>query len=153
MTSARGFYRAIKSSMPFEDELVSRALSRASRNRVLALSGDIEQYLIENLPKMITSKKKLADYRINPYVTMTTASTMKLTDPRDLANFLVNLKLYMSLETSFGKSLESEIMGHYPAVGPPVERASRSGRGKQVVEWYEQRGKGYRPHPLSLAGD
>ncbi len=95
MTSPKGFYRAIKSSVPFEDELVGRALGRASRNRVLALSGDIEQYLIQNLPEMIASKKNLADYHTNPYVTMTTASTMNLQDPRDLANFLINLKLYI----------------------------------------------------------
>lgn len=118
MTSPRGFYRAIKSSMPFEDELVGRALKGASSQRVLALSADIEQYLIQYLPETITSKESLADYRTNPYVTMTTASTMNLQDPRDLANFLVNLKLYMSLETSFGKSLESAIMGHYPVTGP-----------------------------------
>ena len=118
MTSPRGFYQAIKSSMPFEDELVSRALEGASLHRVLALSADIEQYLIQYLPATITSKESLADYRTNPYVTMTTASTMNLQDPRDFANFLVNLKLYMSLETSFGKSLESVIMGHYPVVGP-----------------------------------
>ena len=118
MTSPRGFYQAIKASMPFEDELVSRALEGASPARVLALSADIEQYLIQYLPATITSKENLADYRTNPYVTMTTASTMNLQDPRDLANFLVNLKLYMSLETSFGKSLESTIMGHYPVTGP-----------------------------------
>ena len=63
---------------------------------------------------------------------MTTASTMNLNDPRDLANFLVNLKLYMSLETSFGKSLESTIMGHYPVVGPkwdmPAEAGEEAGR-------------------------
>lgn len=118
MTSPRGFYQAIKSSMPFEDELVSRALEGASLQRVLALSADIEQYLIQYLPATITSKESLADYRTNPYVTMTTASTMNLRDPRDLANFLVNLKLYMSLETSFGRSLESTIMGRYPVSGP-----------------------------------
>ena len=121
LTSPAGFYRAIKSSMPFEDGLVRRAFGEVSRERVLALSADIEQYLIKYLPATITSKKNLADYRTNPYVTMTTASTMNLQDPRDLANFLVNLKLYMSLETSFGKSLESAIMGHYPVTGPKWE--------------------------------
>ena len=131
MTSAGGFYEAIKFRMPYDDALVSRALGSASRNRVQALSSDIEQYLITYLPRTITKKNNLADYKINPYVTMTTASAMNLQDPRDLANFLVNLKLYMSLETSFGKSLESTIMGHYPIVGqkwhvpPEVEDESK----------------------------
>ena len=35
--------------MPFDDELVSRALGSASRDRVLELSDDIERYLIKYL--------------------------------------------------------------------------------------------------------
>ena len=45
---------------------------------------------------------------------MTTASTMNLTDPSELARFLVNLKLYMGLETSFGKSIEGIVLPTYP---------------------------------------
>lgn len=39
---------------------------------------------------------------------------MRLSDPRAFADFLFNNKLYMGLETSFGKSIEAAFVGHYP---------------------------------------
>jgi hypothetical protein len=53
---------------------------------------------------------------------MTTSGTLDLSAPRDLAQFLVNIKLYMGLETSFGKSIESVIMGHFPIDAPHGQR-------------------------------
>jgi hypothetical protein len=47
-------------------------------------------------------------------VLLTCASVMKLSDPEDFARFLFNNKLYMGLETSFGKSIESAFVGAYP---------------------------------------
>ncbi len=45
---------------------------------------------------------------------MTSASVMKLGDPVKFANFLFNNKLYMGLETSFGKSIEAAFVSQYP---------------------------------------
>jgi hypothetical protein len=39
---------------------------------------------------------------------------MELSNVESLARFLVDVKLYMGLETSFGKSIESIVMQHYP---------------------------------------
>ena len=39
---------------------------------------------------------------------------MKLDDPARFADFLFNNKLYMGLETSFGKSIEAKLVGEYP---------------------------------------
>ena len=38
---------------------------------------------------------------------MTAASVTNLDEPDDFARFLFNSKLYMALETSFGKSIEA----------------------------------------------
>ncbi|MFO1185096.1 MAG: PmeII family type II restriction endonuclease [Bauldia sp.] len=56
----------------------------------------------------------MADYRTNPYVLMTAASVMNLDDPKDFGKFLFDSKLYMALETSFGKSIESRVVRTYP---------------------------------------
>jgi hypothetical protein len=55
----------------------------------------------------------LADYRTNPYVLMTAATVMNLDETR-FARFLFDSKLYMGLETSFGKSIEAAFVGQYP---------------------------------------
>ena len=45
---------------------------------------------------------------------MTSASVMNLDNPNLFAAFLFNSKLYMALETSFGKSVEAAFVGPYP---------------------------------------
>lgn len=52
---------------------------------------------------------------------MATSSVMDLQSVDSLARFLVNIKLYMGLETSFGKSLEGIVMGVYPADAAPEQ--------------------------------
>lgn len=99
----------------FDSEEVAGLLSQTSEERVRILQARLEAYIGENLPKAIASKKTLQDYRSNPYVLMATSSVMDLEDPQDFAQFLVNNKLYMGLETSFGKSVEGIVMGAYPA--------------------------------------
>src|SRR5262249_26804302 len=47
-------------------------------------------------------------------VLMTSASVMDLRDPNRFADFLFNTKLYMALETSFGKSVEAAFLEQYP---------------------------------------
>lgn len=93
---------------------VARELKNISQDRVSSLARDLEKYITENLPKAFERRKHIGDYRTNPYVLMTSASIMNLTDHKKFANFLFNNKLYAGLETSFGKQVESILLGNYP---------------------------------------
>ena len=93
---------------------VVRLFARVGRGRVLALSKVLADYISQNLPRAISRRDGLADYRTNPYVLLTSSHVMKLASPEDFASFLFNNKLYMGLETSFGKSIETVILGQYP---------------------------------------
>lgn len=114
MTTARGFYRRIKTPYRLNEGRLRDLLAAVDRERVHGLTGSIYTYLESNLHTAIDSRESISDYRLNPYVFMTSASNMDLTGPSELAGFLVNLKLYMGLETSFGKALEAAVMEHYP---------------------------------------
>src|SRR5260370_29106209 len=120
--SVSGFYKAIKNRRPYQAEELARLLPAVFQLRVEAIAKDMSEYIGTNLPAAIRAKAELADYRTSPYVLMTTAGALDLSAPRDLAQFLVNIKLYMGLETSFGKSIESVIMGHFPIGAPPEQR-------------------------------
>ncbi|MBI5384277.1 MAG: hypothetical protein HZA90_06275 [Verrucomicrobia bacterium] len=98
----------------YDPDEVVRLFSCVGRERVNALAGVLAQYIGTNLPEAIAKRDGLSDYRTNPYVLLTCASVMKLTDPARFADFLFNNKLYMGLETSFGKSIEAAILGSYP---------------------------------------
>lgn len=95
------------------DDLVN-LFSLVSQQRVEALSNALCKYIQVNLATAISRRNGLGDYRTNPYVLMTSASLMNLDDSERFANFLFNNKLYMGLETSFGKSVESVFLGPYP---------------------------------------
>jgi hypothetical protein len=95
------------------DEIVSLFAS-VSAKRVEDLASGLADYIGKNLPAAFEKRDGLADYRTNPYVLMTSASVMNLDEPEKFADFLFNSKLYMSLETSFGKSVESTLVGPYP---------------------------------------
>jgi hypothetical protein len=49
---------------------------------------------------------------------------MDLQEPRRLADFLFNTKLYMGLETSFGKSIEAAFVSQYPLDPQTVQKWS-----------------------------
>lgn len=106
----------------YEPQRVAALLSQLNESRVLTLAHLLSSYISVNLEKAIGKRNNLADYRTNPYVLLTTASVMKLTDPRRFADFLFNNKLYMGLETSFGKSIEAAFVGQYPVVSSPDQR-------------------------------
>ena len=60
---------------------------------------------------------------------MATAGALRLQDLKALSKFLIDIKLYMGLETSFGKSIEKIVMQHYPLAtdsktcwGEPIEK-------------------------------
>ena len=89
-----------------------------TEERVETLARALAGYISTNLPQAFERRSGLADYRTNPYVLMTSASVMSLDDPRAFGTFLFNSKLYMGLETSFGKSIEAAFVGQYPLMSP-----------------------------------
>jgi hypothetical protein len=96
-----------------------RARSRITRLADGPIQGIVRgdgvgEYLRKYLPEAIAKRNVLADYRTNPYVLMTSASVMSLSDVQRLASFIFDNKLYMGLETSFGKSIESIVTKFYP---------------------------------------
>jgi hypothetical protein len=85
-----------------------------NEERVTELAGRLVGYISTNLPAAFERRNGLADYRTNPYVLMTAASVMNLGDPANFGKFLFDSKLYMALETSFGKQIEAAFVGRYP---------------------------------------
>jgi len=132
---------------------ITGLLARVSESRVRELSSRLASYIEINLPVAFERRENLGDYRTNPYVLLTSASVMRLNDPNRFANFLFNSKLYMALETSFGKSIESTFLSHYPTnnemkwIDPPekieecarLEGLSREERARQRTQsvWSE----------------
>lgn len=110
----------------FQEKEIEKLFTQVSQRRVKELSEKLGKYIAANLPETISRRSSLPDYRTNPYVLMTCGSAMNLDDPRDFAHFLVNNKLYMGLETSFGKSIESIVMGMYPVSDDVSEKWEES---------------------------
>lgn len=115
MPKSNKFYETLKShSSIFNASKIAEQFTHVDKNRVDIISNTISDYITTNLPKAVEKRKGIGDYRTNPYVLMTSANVMGLSDPRRLADFLLNSKLYMALETSFGKSIESAFLSTYP---------------------------------------
>lgn len=104
---------------PFDSDHVAKLFAEASEERVRALSEKLKDSIGVNLPKTIARKKTLQDYKTNPYALMAHSSVMNLQSVDGLAQFLVDIKLYTGLETSFGKSIEGVVMGAYPLDAEP----------------------------------
>lgn len=112
---ANQFTAALKSKKHrFIAEEIVGLFAHVTEDRVDTLARALAGYISTNLPLAFERRAALADYRTNPYVLMTSASVMNLNDPRAFGGFLFNSKLYMGLETSFGKSIESAFVGQYP---------------------------------------
>lgn len=118
----------------YEPDEIVQLFGQVDRRRVEALAGSLAAYIGTNLPGVIDRREGLAGYRTNPYVLMTCANVMRLEDPARFAQFLVNSKLYMGLETSFGKSIEAAFVGYYPINAPadgrwsdPPEKTAEAG--------------------------
>lgn len=105
-----------KQNHHFDGAEVARLFALVSKPRVEALSALLATYITENLPAAFEKRTGLAQYRTNPYVLITSASVMNLHKPETFGKFLFDSKLYMALETSFGKSVESTFVGAYPIV-------------------------------------
>jgi len=115
MASGKGFYNSLKAhEHRYDIATVTSQLSRVSKNRVNKLSDSLARYMQSNVPGTVNRREGLSDYRTNPYVLITSATLMDLSDPQRFAEFLFNNKLYMGLETSFGKSIEGILVSEYP---------------------------------------
>ncbi len=112
---ANPFFDKLKSKKhSFDVGEIVKLFKKVDKNRIEKIAGDLAKYISLNLPEAFEKRNGLADYRTNPYVLMTSATVMNLSDPYNFANFLFNSKLYMALETSFGKSVESLLLCNYP---------------------------------------
>ena len=98
----------------FDPTEILTLFKSVSEGRVTTLATALSKYIAVNLPAAFEQRNGLADYRTNPYVLLTSASVMNLSEPARFADFLFNSKLYMALETSFGKWVEGTFTGLYP---------------------------------------
>jgi hypothetical protein len=117
MAKSRGtpFFDVLRSQRHrFDTKEVVSLFTQVDENRVHSLASALTGYISTNLPAAFEKRDDLSDYRTNPYVLMTSASVMKLDDPARFSDFLFNSKLYMALETSFGKQIEAAFVGQYP---------------------------------------
>lgn len=98
----------------FDEGRVAALFRQVDQDRVVRLSSELASFVSEKLLNSAESREVLSDYRTNPYVLMTSASIMQLSDMHRFADFIFNNKLYAGLETSYGKLVEDAVVGHYP---------------------------------------
>lgn len=111
----RRLYKTLKATPNrFDPNEIGKLFAQVDEARVNRVSDAISSYIRTNLPRAFEKREDLSDYRTNPYVLMTSASVMKLNDPTAFGSFLFNSKLYMALETSFGKAIEAAFLECYP---------------------------------------
>lgn len=111
----KSFFKTLKTPQhQYSGSTIAQLFAQVNEERVKALAATLNNYILQNLPAAIQKRDGLADYRTNPYVLLTCASVMKLEEPDEFASFLFNNKLYMGLETSFGKFIEAAFVGAYP---------------------------------------
>lgn len=130
--AADGLYEALKADRyRFDPRKIVQLFGQVSEERVDRMADAVGTYIRTNLPRAIARRDALTDYRANPYVLMTAASLMRLVDPASFGSFLFNSKLYMTLETSFGKAIEAAFLDLYPIRndkkwGDPSEKVAES---------------------------
>jgi hypothetical protein len=113
--SANPFFDALKRQRHrFDQAEIVALFERIDKGRLYKLCELLSGYIGTNVPAAFEKRGGLSDYRTNPYVLMTAASVTNLDDPTAFGTFLFNSKLYMALETSFGKSIEAAFVGQYP---------------------------------------
>lgn len=113
--STKSFSKQLKARRQVYDrDKVAALFQKVSEERVEVLASKLVGYISTNLPAAFEKRDGIAAYRTNPYVLVTAASIMKLRDPANFAKFLFDSKLYMALETSFGKQIEAAFVGQYP---------------------------------------
>lgn len=86
----RTFFQLLKSARhSFASDEVYRLFQRVDRSRVEGLASQLAEYITDNLPAAFEKRTGLAHYRTNPYVLITSANVMNLSDPRFLENFFL----------------------------------------------------------------
>jgi len=113
----REFYAAIRDTKTFSRDEYENLLKKVDQNRVNKISKHWSAYLRPNLADTIESKKDIDDYRLNPYAITAIAGILDIDNASEIAEFIFGSKLYMSLETAFGKSVENIVMPIYPVDG------------------------------------
>ena len=98
----------------YDRDGVAALFQKVDEGRVDRLASKLVGYISTNLPAAFEKRDGISHYRTNPYVLVTAASVMSLGDPANFAKFLFDSKLYMALETSFGKQIEAAFVGQYP---------------------------------------
>ena len=135
--TARGLYASVKADCyRFDPQEIVDLFGQVSEDRVERIANTVAAYIRTNLPRAVENRNGLSDYRTNPYVLLASASIMKLNDPAVFGSFLFNSKLYMSLETSFGKSIEAAFLELYPI----TNTTKWSDAGEKVAEFEELEG-------------
>ncbi|GAB3727434.1 hypothetical protein GCM10028794_00030 [Silanimonas algicola] len=117
-----GLYPVLRPRTRFSSGEVQKWLNDSNEQRVRQLSKSLADYLAVNLKASVERRSGLADYRTSPYVMLATASVMGLVDREKLARFLIDTKIYTGLETSFGKQVESQVVGLYPIGAADTQR-------------------------------
>ena len=113
--SLNPFFDALKSNRHrFDQDSIIPLFQKVDKDRLYKLCKLLSGYIGTNVPAAFEKRGGLSDYRTNPYVLMTAASVTNLDDPIAFGTFLFISKLYMALETSFGKSIEAAFVGQYP---------------------------------------
>ena len=110
----RRFYRAVRETKEFDKEEYGELLSDVEPDRINKIAGEWSKYLKGNVRDAIENKDEIDDYRLNPYAATTIAGILDLDSTEDISEFIFGSKLYMSLETAFGKSVENVVMPIYP---------------------------------------
>lgn len=114
----RSFYSAIRDTRSFDQSEYEQLMNKTSEDRVSKISENWSEYLKPNVGNTIKQKEDIDDYRLNPYAITAIAGILDLDTAEDISQFIFGSKLYMSLETAFGKSVENIVLPIYPI--PPA---------------------------------
>lgn len=113
------FYAAIRDTKRFDGRDYEKLVEQINQERVNKISEEWAKYLKPNLEDTIEDKKDIDDYRLNPYAITAISGILDFESVDEISEFIFGAKLYMSLETAFGKSVENIVMPIYPI--PDVE--------------------------------
>lgn len=108
------FYSAIRDKKSFDQAGYEELMKNTSEDRVDKISENWSAYLKPNVAKTIEDKEDIDDYRLNPYAITAIAGILDLDTAEEISEFIFGSKLYMSLETAFGKSVEDIVLPVYP---------------------------------------
>ena len=141
----RKFYSAIRETKQFDQSEYEELMNKTSEDRVAKISNNWSDYLKPNVAKTIKDKEDIDDYRLNPYAITAIAGILDFDTSEEISEFIFGSKLYMSLETAFGKSVESIVLPIYPIPSttagwkehPEKEREMKSDSRTEDLVWQD----------------